>query len=192
MYDASPDPYCYPGTKLLKNLADIRRQSDLNTFELALTTQRFAEGLPRGRLSVTHYYAVHWHLFQDVYAWAGKPRSVRIAKGASSFCYPENIATEMRKLFTWLKQNDFLRTVEPPTFAKGAAHFLSELNAIHPFRDGNGRTQLAFMAFMALLAAEAGQEFNVQKIKGGPFLVVMIASFNGDERLLVAEIGKLI
>jgi cell filamentation protein len=95
----------------------------------------------------------------------------------------------MRKLFTWLKQNDFLRSVEPPTFAKGAAHFLSELNAIHPFRDGNGRTQLAFMA---LLAAQAGQEFNVQKIKRGPILVAMIASFNGDERLLVAEIGKLI
>ena len=128
MYDASPDPYCYPGTKILKNLADLRRQSDLNTFELALTTQRFAEGLPRGRLSVTHYYAVHRHLFQDVYAWAGKPRTVRIAKGASSFCYPENIATEMRKLFTWLKQNDFLRSVEPPAFAKGAAYFLSELN----------------------------------------------------------------
>jgi cell filamentation protein len=189
MYDASPDPYCYPGTKVLKNLADLRRHSDLNTFELALTTQRFAEGLPRGRLSVTHYYAVHRHLFQDVYAWAGKPRTVRIAKGASSFCYPENIAVEMRKLFTWLKQNDFLRSVEPLGFAKGAAHFLSELNAIHPFRDGNGRTQLAFMA---LLAAQTGQEFNVQKIKRGPFLVAMIASFNGDERLLVAEIGKLI
>lgn len=189
MYDASPDPYCYPGTKILKNLANLRRQSDLNTFELALTTQRFAEGLPRGHLSVTHYYAVHRHLFQDVYAWAGKPRTVRIAKGASSFCYPENIEVEMRKLFTWLKQNDFLRSVEPPAFAKGAAHFLSELNAIHPFRDGNGRTQLAFMA---LLAAQAGREFNVQKIKRGPFLAAMIASFNGDERLLVAEIGKLI
>jgi cell filamentation protein len=88
MYNASPDPYCYPGTKVLKNLADLRRHSDLNTFELALTTQRFAEGLPRGRLSVTHYYAVHRHLFQDVYAWAGKSRTIRIAKGASSFCYP--------------------------------------------------------------------------------------------------------
>jgi cell filamentation protein len=138
---------------------------------------------------VNHYYAVHRHLFQDVYAWAGKPRTVRIAKGASSFCYPEHINTEMRKLFTWLRGKRFLRGLESQAFARGTAHFLSELNAIHAFRDGNGRTQLAFMA---LLAAQTGQEFNVQKIKRGPFLVAMIASFNGDERLLVEEIGKLI
>jgi cell filamentation protein len=188
MYDASPDPYCYPGTKILKNLADLRRQSDLNTFELALTTQRFAEGLPRGRLSVTHYYAVHRHLFQDIYAWAGKPRTVRIAKGGSSFCYPEHIDTEMRKLFTSLRGKRFLRGLEPQAFATGAAHFLSELNAIHAFRDGNGRTQLAFMA---VLAAQAGYELNAQKIKRRSFLAAMIASFNGDEKALGAEILKL-
>jgi cell filamentation protein len=189
MYAASPDPYCYLGRKILKNLADLRRQSDLNTFELALTTQRFAEGLPRGRLSVTHYYAVHRHLFQDVYAWAGKPRTVRIAKSNSSFCYPEHITSEMRKLFTWLRGKGFLRGLEPQDFAKGAAHFLSELNAIHAFRDGNGRAQLAFVA---VLAAQAGYGLNVQKIKPKPFLLAMIASFNGDEKPLVAEMLKLI
>lgn len=188
MYDASPDPYCYPGTKVIKNLAGLLRQSDLNTFELALTTQRFAEGLPRGRLSVTHYYAVHRHLFQDIYTWAGKPRTVRIAKGNSSFCYPENINAEMRKLFTSLRGKRFLRGLEPSAFATGAAHFLSELNAIHAFRDGNGRTQLAFMA---VLAAQAGYQLNVQKIKHRPFLAAMIASFNGDEKALVDEISIL-
>jgi cell filamentation protein len=189
MYDASPDPYCYPGSNVLKNLAGLRRQSDLDRFELALTTQRFSEGLPRGRMSVTHYHAVHRHLFQDVYAWAGKPRTVRITKGASSFCFPERISAELRKLFAWLKLQDSLRGLDKLAFAQGAAHFLSELNAIHAFRDGNGRTQLAFMA---LLASQAGYEFNVQKIKPKPFLSAMIASFNGDEKLLVAEISKLI
>jgi fido (protein-threonine AMPylation protein) len=82
----------------------------------------------------------------------------------------------MRKLFTWLRSKRFLRGLEPQAFAKGAAHFLSELNAIHPFRDGNGRTQLAFMA---LLAAQAGQEFNVQNIKRGPFLVAMRSRSTG-------------
>lgn len=92
MYDTTPDPYCYPGTRVLKNLANLTRAADLKRFELALTTQRFAEGLPGGLLSVRHYYAVHRHIFQDVYAWAGKPRTVRINKGSSTFCYPEHIA----------------------------------------------------------------------------------------------------
>jgi cell filamentation protein len=66
MYDAVNDPYCYPGTKVLKNRAKIRRANELRQFELAMTTQRFDEPLPGGRFSVSHYCAVHHHLFQDV------------------------------------------------------------------------------------------------------------------------------
>ncbi len=161
----------------------------MNNFELAMVTQRFAEGLPSGRLSARHYYEVHRHLFQDVYQWAGKARRVRIAKGSSSFCYPEHIAVEMNKLFAWLKLNTFLRGLETEAFAKAASHFLSELNAIHPFRDGNGRSQLAFMA---LLASKAGHQFNVQKIRRRSFLKAMVSSFNGHDELLRIEIGKLI
>jgi transposase-like protein len=50
--------------------------------------QRSAEPLPAGKLTYPHYCAIHRHLFQDVYTWAGKPRTVRIAKGGSMFCYP--------------------------------------------------------------------------------------------------------
>ena len=49
MYDATPDPYCYPGTRVLKNLADLKRAADLKQFELALTTQRMDEAFPEGR-----------------------------------------------------------------------------------------------------------------------------------------------
>jgi cell filamentation protein len=116
-------------------------------------------------------------------------RRVRIAKGSSSFCYPEHISVEMNKLFAWLKLNTFLRGLEAEAFAKAASHFLSELNAIHPFRDGNGRSQLAFMA---LLSAQAGHGFHVHKIKRKLFLEAMITSFNGDEEPLREEIAKLI
>ena len=115
-------------------------------------------------MSVRHYYAVHHHIFQDVYRWAGKPRTVRITKGASTFCYPENIDAEMKKIFTWLKRERCLRGRDAQGFAEGAAHFLSEQNAIHPFRDGNGRTQLAFMA---LLTAQAGHTLHLEKSAPG-------------------------
>lgn len=80
MYGASIDPYCYPGTKILENLADIKKPKQLRQFELLMTSQRFLEPQPSGRLGVKHYCSIHHHLFQDVYAWAGKPRSVRISK----------------------------------------------------------------------------------------------------------------
>ena len=89
-----PDPYCYPGTAVLKIFrALVIRQPD--GFETLITAQRAEEPLPRGRLGYAHYLAIHRHLFQDVFAWAGRLRSVRIAKGGSMFCYPEHIDGEM-------------------------------------------------------------------------------------------------
>jgi cell filamentation protein len=117
MYDAVKDKYCYPGTHVLKNLPGLRRQAELRRFELAMTTQRFDEPLPHGRFSVSHYRAIHHHLFQDVYSWAGRFRTVRIAKDRSSFCYPENIAREMRDLFSGLRNKQSLRGRTAEQFA---------------------------------------------------------------------------
>jgi cell filamentation protein len=189
VYDAVKDPYCYPGTKVLKNRVNIRRAMELRQFELAMTTQRFDEPLPRGRLSASHYCAVHRHLFQDVYAWAGKFRSVRISRNGSAFCYPENIAKELRRLFADLGKRHFLRELTPKEFAVQAAHFLAELNAIHAFRDGNGRSQLAFVI---ILADQAGHPFDLARLRPAKFLKAMVASFFGNEKLLAAELGKLI
>jgi cell filamentation protein len=69
MYDAVSDPYCYEGTTVLKNIPGLRDQAALDQFEAAMTAQRADEPLPTGRLSVSHYRAIHHHLFQDVYAW---------------------------------------------------------------------------------------------------------------------------
>jgi cell filamentation protein len=69
MYDAIADPYCYGGTTVLKNVPDIRDQTALDEYEAAMTAQRADEPLPAGHLSVTHFRAIHHHLFQDVYAW---------------------------------------------------------------------------------------------------------------------------
>ncbi|MGA7710714.1 MAG: Fic family protein [Rhizomicrobium sp.] len=185
MYDAVADPYCYPGTAVLKNLLDIRDQATLDDFEAALTTQRADEPLPAGRLSVAHYAAIHHHLFQDVYAWAGKYRTVRISKDGSAFCYPENIARQMKELFGSLKQKRYLRGLSRERFAADATAFLSTLNAIHPFREGNGRTQTAFLAF---LAERAGHPLDLHKLVPEQFLAAMVASFKGDDAPLEKHI----
>jgi len=70
--------------------------------------QRAEEPYPVGRLSVSPFKPIHRHLFQDVYAWAGRFRTVRINKGGSMFCYPEHIGAEMHRLFDQLKHDHYL------------------------------------------------------------------------------------
>jgi cell filamentation protein len=67
MYQAETDPYCYPNSSVLKNKAGLTNQAALEEYETAMTFARSLEPLPPGRFSVSHYRAVHHHLFQDVY-----------------------------------------------------------------------------------------------------------------------------
>jgi len=189
MYRDEPDPYCYPGSTVLENKLDIRGQAELQAFEALITQQRSREGLPAGRLSLAHYRAIHRHLFQDVYDWAGKFRTVRIAKDDSMFCYPEHIDAEMRKLFRALTAERHLRNQPPERFAERAAYYLAEINAVHPFREGNGRTQVTFFS---LLAERAGHPLNLSKLDPAKMLAAMIASFKGDVRPLAVVIRSLL
>ena len=94
----------------------------------------------------------------------------------------------MRHLFYNLRRKNALRGLTAEQFVTDATHFLAELNAIHPFRDGNGRTQLAFMT---MLADSAGHPLNLVKLRSRKFLSAMIASFFGDEAQLETEIRRL-
>lgn len=105
------------------------------------------------------------------------------------FCYPEHIASEMRKLFAKLKQEGFFRNLASSGFAGRSAHFLAELNAIHPFREGNGRTQLVFFTVLAL---KAGHPMNLEALDPEAFLAAMVGSFRGEEAALAEAIGMLI
>lgn len=189
MYDAVVDSDCYDGTTVLKNIPGLRDQAALDQFEAAMTAQRADEPLPSGHLSVSHYRAIHYHLFQDVYRWAGAYRTVRMSKGSSAFCYPEHIARQMTDLFDGLKHRNFLRNLSASEFAAQAAGFLATLNAIHPFREGNGRAQTIFLV---LLAHRAGHPLDVERLVPERFLQAMIVSFEGDEESLRSEITGLV
>lgn len=189
MYDVTDDPYCYEGTFVLKNRLDLRTQAELDAFETAMTTQRAEEPLPDGDLDLQHYCALHRHLYQDVYEWAGEPRTVRTSKGGNMFCYPENIAAQLKRLFRELATAKQFRGLDADKFAAASAHFLAELNAIHPFREGNGRTQLVFLK---LIANAAGHVVDFTRLDAPAMLAAMIASFHGDEAPLASEIRRMI
>lgn len=136
MYDAIDDPYTYKNSTVLVNKLDLQSQDELGAFEAEISSARAEEPLPDGSLNFVHYMAIHHHLFQDVYEWAGQVRTVRISKGGNPFCFPENIEGQASKLFGDLQSMDYLRNLDAQTFAEKAAHFLAELNAIHAFREG--------------------------------------------------------
>jgi cell filamentation protein len=189
MYDAIADDYCYPGTTILKNKLDLRDADELANFEAEVSDARADEEIPDGDLDFAHFKAVHRHLFHDVYDWAGEIRTVRMSKDRSMFCFPENIESEAKKLFTELKQDTFLQGLTAEDFAEKSAHFLSELNAIHAFREGNGRTQLSFFL---LLADQAGHSMDLERFDPDGFLEAMITSFKGDKVPLTAIIADLV
>ncbi|TPQ51562.1 adenosine monophosphate-protein transferase [Prosthecomicrobium hirschii] len=189
MYTSHRDPYCYAGTTVLKNRLGLRDQARLDAFETEVTAQRFREPLPSGDFSPEHYCAVHRHIFGDVYSWAGRYRTVRIFKGRSAFCYPEFIDAQMVTLFHALVADLQSWTGNRAALVAGLSRFLMELNAIHPFREGNGRTQLAFAA---LVAQRAGHRLAMEALQPEAFLAAMIDSFGGDATQLREHLADLI
>lgn len=189
LYDAFDDPNCYEGTTVLKNKLDLRTQDELTDFEHAIVSQRAEEPLPAGDLDQQHYCAIHRHLYQDVYDWAGELRTVRTAKGGNPFCYPEHMEAQLKKLFGEFAAAKQFRELDADEFAKAAAHFLAELNVIHPFRDGNGRTQLTFLK---LIATAAGHNIDFNRLDAPAMLQAMIASFGGKEEPLAHLIRQMI
>lgn len=190
-YDATDeqDPYCYDGTTVLRNKLDIKDGETVEAFELEMSTLRASEPLPDGSFDPAHYCAVHHHLFQDVYDWAGIPRTIQTAKGGNLFCLPAYIEHELAKLFATLSPGSSFWNDDPGTFIDHAADFLAELNAIHPFREGNGRAQLAFVH---LLGQAAGHPFDLTRVRRDTFLPAMIASFSGQLAPLQVELRALL
>jgi cell filamentation protein len=188
-YAAETDPLCYPGTTVLRNLLDIEDAELLDEAELALFLLRAEKPFPLGNFDVEHYLALHRYLFQDVYPWAGEIRTIRIGKDGNWFCYPEYIASELERVFAELGDPDKLEKMTVADFASHIGHFLAELNAVHPFREGNGRTQLAFLA---MLTEHAGFSFDADELDRDRVMHAMIESFSGDEGPLVALILRII
>jgi cell filamentation protein len=182
------DPYLYPDTSVLRNLADIRDANRLNQFESDHFFARLLElheNPIRGSFDSDHLRHIHKYVFQDVYAWAGEFRSVPIAKGNSFFARPEHIRAELQKLFHQLAGEQYLRGNDSKGFSQRAAHYLGEINALHPFREGNGRAQ---REFIRELAVESGYEIAWDRVTQDEMFAASVASFHGGSNEAFATI----
>jgi cell filamentation protein len=184
------DPYVYPGTKVLINKEDIRDAETLAKFERLETANRM-EKLPAGiPIAADGFLAIHRHIFQNIYEWAGRIRTVDIAKNDDMFCRVFFIERELEKRFKSIQAEDCLRGLTVDAFAQRAAFHISELNAIHPFREGNGRTT---RAFLEILAEHAGHPIEIRRIDPVAWIDASRASFRtGDCKLMCAVIAAAI
>jgi cell filamentation protein len=148
----SDNKYCYPDSDVLINKLDIRDLEKLHVFERKLTMLRLLELMDKpvsGKFDFKHLQAIHQYIFQDIYDWAGKVRTVDIAKG-NMFCNVKFIDSQADEIFTKLKAEKYLAGLDEETFVKRLAYYFSEINALHPFREGNGRSQREFIRSLAL------------------------------------------
>ncbi|PYU79587.1 MAG: cell filamentation protein Fic [Acidobacteria bacterium] len=148
----SSDPYVYPGTTVLKNIPGIRNQEILDRIEADRVGQRSLELIERplsGLFDIEHLQGIHRYLFQDVYEWAGDFRTVDIAKGNSYFAHVPYIESTLKGLFGELSEERHLRGLNQERFASRLAQILGTLNAVHAFREGNGRAQREFVRVLA-------------------------------------------
>jgi cell filamentation protein len=159
-------------------------ESDLTIAELA---GLIVNPLPGG-FDLRHLQAFHRRIFGHIYAWAGELRTVVIAK-TDMFCLPQHIGPYADEIFTQLARETHLRGLVREHFVDRLTHYLAEVNAIHPFREGNGRTQ---RAFFGQLAREAGWPIDWSELDADENVDASIASIRGDNRRLRTMLDRLV
>jgi cell filamentation protein len=182
-YDAD-DTYCYPGTDVLRNKAGITNANELDAYEGELSTLRSIEIIESpilGNFDLAHLQSIHLALFQDVYDWAGKIRTVDISRGNSRFANVRFIESAASDILNKLARENHLKGLDASSLSKRLAHYLSEVNALHPFREGNGRVQ---RIFISKLSEQAGYKLDYSDLGQVQIYQAMELAFNGDESIL--------
>ena len=170
--------YCYPPDfTVLRNRLGIRVGRTLDAAERQFVAQRLLEAVPTGEFDLTHLKAIHRHLFQDVYDWAGELRTVEIAKGDSRFQPRRFIEAGMADIHRRIVAAGYFQGTGPDTLAAGAGPILGDVNHVHPFREGNGRTQLQYLK---QLAGRAGHELDLTRLESAAWLDASGQSNAGD------------
>jgi len=183
------DTYCYPGTNVLRNKFEVRDPQGLNALDdlSAVRLLQLADSPIFGQFDLQHLQKVHEHLFQDLYEWAGEIKTVDISRPGSRFANVNQIRSYAHKTFEQLAAENDLRDLSQDKTSERLAYYLSEINALHPFRDGNGRAQ---RAFMAQLAWDAGYFLEYAGLNQEIFYPAIELAFHAVERCLAQLIAQ--
>ena len=168
---------------VLKNKLGITDPEVLREVEETIVSLRMAEIIsqpPRWQRDFKYLKAIHRKLFSDIYTFAGKVRTVDIAKGKSAFCYVQNIDSEQQRIFANMNQIVWSKLTKDD-FADKLAVFSADLNALHPFREGNGR---ALRTYLILFASRYGYYLDFSAIENEILMEADIRAFYGDLDML--------
>lgn len=152
LYEARNSHYCYKNTQVLINNLNIKNNKILQEAENKIVLAKLFElrqNKRNGQFDILHFISIHKFLFEDIYPFAGKFRTENIAKGFFSFAEWEYIEDELDKLLQELKDENYLLGKTKEELAKRLTYYMSELNVLHPFREGNGRTIREFIRQLA-------------------------------------------
>ena len=176
--------YCYPPDyKVLKNKLNLKDAALLERAERRLVLQRSLSNVPIGDFDLPHLKAIHHHLFQDIFDWAGELRTLEISKGGTQFQPMRFITTGIADVHGRIVDHKYLKGLTPSEFASLAGELIGDINHAHPFREGNGRTQIIYLK---QLAGQAGQVFDPLRIDRDEWMAASRESHFGNYGLITA------
>lgn len=178
--------YCYPPDYIvLRNKLGIRDAAALDRVERRHVRNRAMQGVPSGDFDLAHLRAIHRHLFQDVYDWAGEVRTVEIAKEGHQFQFRRFIETGIADVHARIVEQNYLAGLAPEAFAGAAAEIIGDVNYVHPFREGNGRVQVLYLQ---QFAARAGHDLAILRIEREAWMQASRRAHAADYGLFAAAI----
>ena len=191
VYTVAQSIYCYPDSNVLKNKLNIRDNKLLKTAEEEITLIKQMELLKnpiKGNFTKAHLMNIHKFIFEDIYTFAGKIRREQISKADTMFYPPNLIDRELDKVFAKIKESKMLKEADEEKIFDNLAYVMSELNIIHPFREGNGRS---IREFIRLMAKRMGYDLNWGNVDKTELLEASIQSVDNYE-VLIAILRKCI
>lgn len=182
------DPYAIAGTDCLKNKLGIIDPAKLAAIEARIVAVRDVEiardPLP-GTYNLEHLKSFHYALFRDIYEWAGQTRTVNIAKPGSLFAAWQFVEDQVSAVLAELAKAGHLIAYNSTQFLEALAYFYGELNACHPFREGNGRT---VRAFLRQLGAAAGYILDWSELSEGANIEACRINLNTSDTSVLKEV----
>ena len=183
---------CYEGTSCLINKLDIKDEKQLDVMEAHITLAKISilQQTPLdGNFDFEHYKAIHKYIFEDLYDWAGRVRTVNLSKKGTSFVKAEMIEEIATACFNRLKKQNYFKGLDKDSFVEEITDFYCVTNNIHPFREGNGRTQ---RVFLSQLAFNAGYEMDFANIDTDKLMIATIQAANGVDMYLKEILREII
>lgn len=170
---------CYENTTCLINKFDIRDEDKLKKVEADITFAKatILESNPiSDKFDLEHYKAIHRFLFEDIYDWAGSFRTVDMSKKGTGFCSADQLDDVARNCFSRLAENNLFSDLDRDEFVDAIVDFYCATNMLHPFREGNGRTQ---RIFISQLIHHNGYDFDFSDIDSDDLMIATIQAANG-------------